>query len=510
MPDQTSDWIELPAPTLPPAEGYEHPSVRMIRRMAEDNGGIVYAKTLADAERYLAYWQQLQASDDPEERQRAAEQLRPKGPIPVADSIAISATYDKRHTPKEARQLRKEYGSVPPRRIRRQRQAEVLARHRASERSPTFARPPADDAIPVHHAGPNPSALTSGTEQQQAAHRVLLSLDLLAVLAPFDPVLTGNIALGLHASGQRLRVHCYAPNLRPFAQAMRERYGGAPGFALWLRRRQGLPALVCQFTASGFRIEVFAQDRPTREQNAFRYTIAAATLLSRAGSKARTAVRQLQEEGLSAEAALAEYFSLPGAPRLFLLALAGGTLSQVDAVLARAEDLRRHCRYCRLVADRTAPGRVYTDPFALITVDPRDFSPRRILLLPRRHSLLLAAFPPLLQIDPLHTRVLDPQYREYVTRLWHALYYVVQKAFPELKTMGMKWDGENTRPQRMQERHAHFYNLLLTEGQNPLIPMPGWYMAAYQGDGPEIPLEEQRKMATRLQAAMVARGLLRA
>jgi hypothetical protein len=358
---------------------------------------------------------------------------------------------------------------------------------------------------------PNLRSLASGTEQQRAAYAVLRTLDLFAVLAPFDPALTGSVALGLEASSQRLQVHCYAPDLGAFVETMRQRYGAYPGFALWRRHSQGLPALVCRFAALGFRVEVCAQARPTHEQNAYRYTAAAAGLLNRAGSEARTGVRRLQREGLTAEAALAEYFSLPGNPRLFLVALATSSPAELDAVLARAARIRASCRYCHLVAEPT-PGRVYADPNAVLTVDPRDAEWRRMLLIPRRHTRFLVSIPSRLQEDPLRAEALDRPVERHLLNLWLQLYYVVEAAFPEFTTHGAKWDGANTeRP----DAHAYYYNLLLLPGENPVswfVSRPyGSLMAAYEdSEGPELPAAEQEEMAARLRAAMPTRGLLNA
>jgi hypothetical protein len=66
-------------------------------------------------------------------------------------------------------------------------------------------------------------------------------------------------------------------------------------------------------------LEIFAQNVPTQEQNAFRHMLAEARLLNIFGEELRTEVRLLKARGIKTEPAFAKVLGIDGDPYTELL-----------------------------------------------------------------------------------------------------------------------------------------------------------------------------------------------
>lgn len=161
--------------------------------------------------------------------------------------------------------------------------------------------------------------LQTGTDRQREAYRTLADLRLFERLAAFTPVLAGTIPLDIDLPGSDLDIICQAADLDHFAALVRAAYGDQPDFRVTRKEVGALPTVIARFTRATFPIELFAQDRPVQEQNAYRHMIAEARLLASAGPGAKEAIRALKAGGLKTEPAFAAYFNLPGDPYEALL-----------------------------------------------------------------------------------------------------------------------------------------------------------------------------------------------
>jgi hypothetical protein len=169
----------------------------------------------------------------------------------------------------------------------------------------------------------NPAYLLRGSERQRAAHRALEALGIFRVLASFRPVLAGTVPLGIDLPESDLDVVCEAHDLAGFEETVRETYGGRAGFVLNHRRYQELPAVVCNFFAEGYWIELFGQPLTALRGRACRHLVVEARLLALGGEPLRAAIRGRRAAGQKTEPAFAKYLGLPGDPYEALLELEG-------------------------------------------------------------------------------------------------------------------------------------------------------------------------------------------
>lgn len=183
-----------------------------------------------------------------------------------------------------------------------------------------------------------PSYLLAGTPRQCAAYHALRQLAIWSVLRGFQPVLVSTIPLEIDTAASDLDVICaVTPDVQPqFEQRLRQHYGALSGFQLTHTANGGRDSLVCRFWFGGFAIEVFGQDLPTDQQNAFRHMMVEAALLQAGGEAWRQAVRHLKQRGLKTEPAFAKLLglTLTGNPYDALLTLENQTPAELATWLA--------------------------------------------------------------------------------------------------------------------------------------------------------------------------------
>ncbi len=185
------------------------------------------------------------------------------------------------------------------------------------------------------------ASLNWGSDRQRDAYQAMIALDVLSVLAEFDPVLTGAYPLGLETPHSALRLSCYAEDLDDFSVQVKAAYGNLDEFHVVRRERNSVPTVVCRFQFRSFPMEIVAQPRPVEEQDGYRKMLAEAALLRDGGDEARAAIRQLMQEGVKAERAFGQYFRLEGEPGDALLAVADMHAGEVADVVLTARYLRR-------------------------------------------------------------------------------------------------------------------------------------------------------------------------
>lgn len=184
--------------------------------------------------------------------------------------------------------------------------------------------------------------LNRGSERQRDAFRVLIDLDLFSVLAEFEPVLAGTFPLGIETPQSDLDILCYAHELDYFTEVVKNVYRDQDEFELRQTEKDGLPTVICNFRTQGIPIELFAQARPTDEQNAYLHMVAEARLLREGGEEALQAIRELKLQGTKTEPAFGQYFCLPDDPYETLLTLADVSAEEISEIVIQARISRRN------------------------------------------------------------------------------------------------------------------------------------------------------------------------
>ena len=161
--------------------------------------------------------------------------------------------------------------------------------------------------------------LREGNNKQQRAHRTLVNYAVLQKLNEFDPRLVGTIPLDIDIEGSDLDIICCWKNKNRFIETVIESFADQREFLLSERKILNRETILATFLLDEFTVEIFGQNRPTKEQDAYRHMIAEYFILTQNDNHFRESIRKLKKEGLTTEEAFAKLLNLPGDPYLELL-----------------------------------------------------------------------------------------------------------------------------------------------------------------------------------------------
>lgn len=166
------------------------------------------------------------------------------------------------------------------------------------------------------------SYLSIGNKRQIAAFRILTELRVLEILEEFNPILVGTIPIEIDIPGSDLDIICEAYDTDSFMNRVTYNFGHHETYHIQKKNIKGFLSVVCNFSYGNTPIQIFAQPKPVKEQNAYRHMIIEARLLSIGGKTSKLEIQNLKKRGFKTEPAFAKYFCLPGDPYESLLDLA--------------------------------------------------------------------------------------------------------------------------------------------------------------------------------------------
>lgn len=138
-------------------------------------------------------------------------------------------------------------------------------------------------------------------------------------LKSFDPILVGTIPICIDIENSDLDIICYANNLPAFKQSIETLFGNEKELKIWERTERNGQAVVANFIADNFIIEIFGQAIPSKQQNAYRHMLIEHQLLVENGEEFRQDIIKLKQEGYKTEPAFAVLLGLKGDPYKALL-----------------------------------------------------------------------------------------------------------------------------------------------------------------------------------------------
>jgi len=150
--------------------------------------------------------------------------------------------------------------------------------------------------------------------------QVVRDLSLMNLLREFDPVLIGTPPLKISVDTSDIDVACSSDDLQRFLKVAAQAFGDLDRFQSRQITAQDFPALVVQFRALGWDVELFCQSLPTGQQWGVRHFQIERKILQ-IDPTLRDQVRRLKSEGLKTEPAFAKALALNGDPYRALLEL---------------------------------------------------------------------------------------------------------------------------------------------------------------------------------------------
>ena len=158
----------------------------------------------------------------------------------------------------------------------------------------------------------NINYLQVGNERQKLAFISLTNHQIFEKLKDFDPILTGTIPINIDIPSSDLDIICFYHNKVDFIGRVIENFGKEKDFQLRNTIINDNETVVANFWIDEFEIELFGQNIPTIEQNAFKHMIIEHQILTKMGEDFRLKIIELKKDGYKTEPAFGLLLGLKG------------------------------------------------------------------------------------------------------------------------------------------------------------------------------------------------------
>ncbi len=159
----------------------------------------------------------------------------------------------------------------------------------------------------------NISYLQTGNQRQRLAYADLMELNTFEKLKNYNPILTGTIPIEIDLPDSDLDIICQCKDHNEFSKKLTKLFGEENGFSIHSREIKGTKTTIGRFKTKHFPIEIFGQNIPAEQQNAYKHMIIEHQILQRKlDFKAK--IIELKTNGLKTEPAFAELLGLSGNP----------------------------------------------------------------------------------------------------------------------------------------------------------------------------------------------------
>lgn len=167
----------------------------------------------------------------------------------------------------------------------------------------------------------NISYLKNGNEKQKIAFNLLTNNQILDFLISFDPILAGTIPLNIDIEGSDLDIICYWKNKVEFISVVLGHFAEKQNFQLRETVINNQETVIANFFIHDFELEIFGQNIPSKQQNAFRHMLIEHKILLEKGEDFRKSVVELKRKGIKTEPAFAQLLGLSADPYQAMLDL---------------------------------------------------------------------------------------------------------------------------------------------------------------------------------------------
>ncbi|NOU20057.1 MAG: DUF4269 domain-containing protein [Bacteroidales bacterium] len=161
--------------------------------------------------------------------------------------------------------------------------------------------------------------LKFGNAKQQLAYEVLTKYEVLSKLKQFDPILVGTIPININIENSDLDIICYCKDALEFKKIINDNFSSCKNFKIWEQNVLEHNAIVANFNLDNFEIEIFGQDIPTKQQNAYRHMVIEHKILIERGEIFRQKIIELKQQGYKTEPAFGVLLGLNENPYKELL-----------------------------------------------------------------------------------------------------------------------------------------------------------------------------------------------
>ena len=154
--------------------------------------------------------------------------------------------------------------------------------------------------------------LRKGNERQQQAYALLTRYDILGKLKAYDALLAGTIPIAIDIKGSDLDIICQWTDKEDFIFRLETLFADEKNFRIGEELANN--SVLASFELDDWAIEIFGQNIPVKQQNAYRHMLAEHRLLMKYGDDFRQKIIELKKQGYKTEPAFAHALGLKGDP----------------------------------------------------------------------------------------------------------------------------------------------------------------------------------------------------
>ena len=163
------------------------------------------------------------------------------------------------------------------------------------------------------------SYLNEGNTKQKKTYITLTDLKIFEILRPFTPVLTGTIPIEIDIDNSDLDIICFCKDLNEFKKFLIKSFDKQNNFEIHEKIIRNYKTIIVRFISRNFVIEIFGQDRPVDQQEAYLHMLIEYKILEEKGESFRKQIIKLKKQAYKTEPAFAKLLGINGDPYLELL-----------------------------------------------------------------------------------------------------------------------------------------------------------------------------------------------
>ena len=172
--------------------------------------------------------------------------------------------------------------------------------------------------VKFHHSS---LASVINLELNTKVWQAIIESQILKNFKSHQPLIAGTFPLAVDIATSDVDVLLQAHDLESLENKLKESYGHCEGFEISKLEMDLLPTLICHFSFNQVPFEIFAQDRPSIAQSAYRHFLIEERLLKFGGDAFYQKILQARALGLKTELAFGEVMNLESDPYVTLLNL---------------------------------------------------------------------------------------------------------------------------------------------------------------------------------------------
>ncbi len=163
--------------------------------------------------------------------------------------------------------------------------------------------------------------LKHGNKRQKLAFDEIKKYKIFEILEKYNPILTGTIPIGIDLPESDLDIICECENHSEFKTYLSKVFSDKKEFKIYSIKHDGIESTIAEFKTDNFLFEIFGQNIPTENQNAYRHMLIENRILNEKGLEFKQKIKELKSDGLKTESAFAKLLGLKGNPYTELLKL---------------------------------------------------------------------------------------------------------------------------------------------------------------------------------------------